>query len=177
MRRDSMTKLIHVLRRGCALTGLASLLFLCTPSGLAQEASASMTGRITDPSGAAVIGASVTARDVNLLTVWPTTTNEEGIFAFPRVPTGTYELRIEAKGFKSLVRPNIVLDLNQRARLDLALQLGALSESVEVTGAAPLLNTDTTVIGAVLTSNMVTDTPLVSRNFISLTLLDRKSVV
>jgi hypothetical protein len=130
-----------------------------------------MTGRITDPSGAAVIGASVTARDVNLLTVWPTTTNEEGIFAFPRVPTGTYELRIEAKGFKSLVRPNIVLDLNQRARLDLALQLGALSESVEVTGAAPLLNTDTTVIGAVLTSNMVTDTPLVSRNFISLTLL------
>jgi hypothetical protein len=164
-------KVRNGLRVWCALTALLALFFLNTPSSLAQEISAGMTGRITDPTGAAVAGASVTAKDVNRGTVWPTTTNDEGIFAFPRVPTGTYELRIEAKGFKSLVRPGITLELDQRARLDLTLEIGAVNESIEVTGAAPLLNTETTIIGAVLTSNTVMNTPLASRNFISLTLL------
>ncbi|MEN6537424.1 MAG: carboxypeptidase regulatory-like domain-containing protein [Bryobacteraceae bacterium] len=130
-----------------------------------------MTGRIIDPTGAAVAGAAVTAKDVTRGTVWPTTTNGEGIYAFPRIPPGTYDLRIEAKGFKSLVRPAIILELNQRARMDLTLELGAVTESIEVTGAAPMLNTETTIVGSVLSSNTVTNTPLISRNFISLTLL------
>ncbi|MEN6537594.1 MAG: carboxypeptidase regulatory-like domain-containing protein [Bryobacteraceae bacterium] len=156
---------------GCALTALLFLLFLYIPSSTAQEVSAGITGRITDPTGAAVAGAKITAKDANRGTVWPTTTNDEGIYAFPRIPVGTYDLRIEARGFKSLVRSGIDLELNQRARLDLTLELGAITESIEVTGAAPLLNTETTIVGSVLTSNTVVNTPLVSRNYISLTLL------
>ncbi len=106
---------------GVALTALLFLLFLCIPSSTAREVSAGITGRITDPTGAAVAGANVTAKDVNRGTVWPATTNDEGIYGFPRIPVGTYELRIAARGFKSLVRPGIELGLNQRARLDLTL--------------------------------------------------------
>jgi hypothetical protein len=96
---------------------------LCTIQPLpAQEVSAGITGRITDPSGAAIVGATVTARDVDRGTVWPTQTNEEGIRAFPRIPVGNYELKVEAKGFKTLTRPGITLELNQRARLDLTIE-------------------------------------------------------
>ncbi|HYK91844.1 MAG TPA: carboxypeptidase-like regulatory domain-containing protein, partial [Acidobacteriota bacterium] len=137
----------------------------------AQEVSAGITGTITDPSGAAIPGATVTAKDMNRGTEWPTQTNAEGIYAFPRIPVGTYELRVEMKGFKTSVRSNIVLELNQRARIDVQMEIGGTAESIEVTGAAPLLNTETTIVGAVIPSNSIINTPLVTRNYISLTLL------
>lgn len=153
------------------LVVLAAILCFVSLPAIGQEISAGITGRITDPSGAAVVDATVTAKDVNRGTVWPTQTNEEGIYAFPRIPAGTYEVRVEAKGFKSAVRPDIRLELNQRARLDVALEIGAVAESVEVTGEAPLLSTDTTIVGSVMSSNSITNTPLISRNYIALTLL------
>jgi hypothetical protein len=138
---------------------------------VAQEVSAGITGRITDPTGAAIVGAQVTARDVQRGTVWPTQTNQEGIYAFPRIPAGTYEVKVEAKGFKTAVRSNTVLEVNQRARLDMSMELGALAETIEVSGEAPLLNTDTTIVGSTLTSNTIVNAPLITRNYISLTLL------
>jgi hypothetical protein len=152
-----------------ALFGL--VLLQLAPSSLAQEVSAGITGRITDATGAVIPGATVTAKDMNRGTEWPTTTNEEGIYAFPRIPVGTYELRVEMRGFKTSVRPNIVLELNQRARIDMQMEVGGTAETIEVTGAAPLLDTDTTIVGSLLTSNSIVNTPLVTRNYISLTLL------
>jgi hypothetical protein len=154
-----------------AALAVLALMGVTPPSGSAQEVSAGITGRITDPSGAAIVGAKVTARHTSRGTEWPTQTNEEGIYAFPRIPVGTYDLTVEAPGFKTATRPGIVLELNQRARVDIALELGAVSETVEVVGAAPLLNTETTIVGSVITSNQVVNTPLISRNFIALTLL------
>ena len=150
--------------------------FLCVavsvpPAAFAQEVSAGITGVVTDPSGAAVAGASVTAKDVDRGTVWPTKTNEQGIYFFPTVPPGSYELRVEAAGFKAAIRPGILLEVNQRARVDLTLQLGAITESVNVTGEAPLLQTETTVVGGTITGNRLLNTPMVSRNYIYLTLL------
>src|SRR6476659_7499542 len=80
----------------------------------AQEVSAGITGRVTDASGAAIVGAAVTAKDLDRGTEWPTRTNEDGIYAFPRIPAGDYELRVEAKGFKTFVQSRLHLDLNQR---------------------------------------------------------------
>lgn len=157
--------------RASIMRALAALLLVTVQPLLSQEVSAGITGRITDPSGAAIAGAGVTARDTQRGTVWPTETNENGIYAFPRVPVGTYELKVEAKGFKTFTRPGIVLELNQRARVDITMEIGALTESVQVIGEAPLLNTDTTIVGSVLTSNSIVNTPLITRNFISLTLL------
>ncbi len=156
---------------GSMLLLLGGVYAQLTPPACAQEVSAGITGTITDPSGAAIPGASVIAKDVNRGTEWPTQSNADGIYAFPRIPVGTYELRVEMKGFKTAVRPNIVLELNQRARIDIQMELGGTSETVEVTGAAPLLNTDTTIVGSLLNSNSIVNTPLVTRNYISLTLL------
>src|SRR5437667_1500522 len=137
----------------------------------AQEVSAGLTGRVTDPSGGAVVGAVVTTRDQERGTSWAATTNEDGIYAYPRIPGGTYSLKVEAQGFKSYSHPNIVLEVNQRGRVDVVLQLGSVNESVEVSGEAALLQTETTLVSAVVGAQTLDDAPLISRNFLELTLL------
>ena len=151
------------------LSGAAFLLL--TQPAYPQEVSAGITGRITDASGAGIPGATVTAKDTMRGTEWPTQTNMEGIYAFPRIPVGIYELRVEMQGFKTARRPDIQLELNQRARVDIQMQVGEISSTVEVTGAAPLLNTETTIVGSVISANSIINTPLITRNYISLTLL------
>ena len=137
----------------------------------AQEVSAGITGRVTDPSGASILNAKVDAKDLDRGTDWPTTTNQDGIYAFPRVPPGRYELRVEAPGFKTYINPNVALEVNQRARVDVAMQVGQISESVSVTGEAPVLQTDTTQVGSVIASATIDNIPLISRNPVALTLL------
>lgn len=146
----------------------ALLLFPVLP---AQEVSASLTGVVSDPSGALVANASVTLRDVNRGTPWQTQTNEAGIYFFPRIPAGNYELRVEAQGFKIATRSNLLLEVNQRARVNIPLEVGAITESINVTGEAPLLQTDTTIVGSTITSNNLSNAPIRSRNYIALTLL------
>jgi hypothetical protein len=110
----------------------------CARNAMAQESSA-ITGKVSDPSGAAVANASVTGKDVDRGTVWSTKTNAEGVYNLPRLPIGRYELRVEAGGFQTALRPAFNLELNQTARIDIVLTIGAVSSTVEVTSAAPLL--------------------------------------
>jgi hypothetical protein len=150
---------------------IAGMVCLSIPTAYAQEVSAGITGRVTDPSGGVIVGAKVAAKDLDRGTDWPTTTNVDGIYAFPRVPIGRYELTVEAPGFKTHVNKEIDLEVNQRARLDIAMEIGAVSDSVSVTGEAPLLQTDTTQVGSVISSDLISNTPLISRNIMALTLL------
>src|SRR5215831_6854956 len=138
---------------------------------LSQEVSAGITGRVTDPSNSAIVGVSVSAKDLDRGTVWPTKTNEDGIYAFPRIPAGDYEVRVEAPGFKAFVQQRLHLDLNQRARLDVAMQVGAVQESVSVTADSALLQTDTTQVGTQVNPQTIDHTALISRNPVALTLL------
>lgn len=140
-------------------------------TSFAQEVSAGITGRVTDPSGGAIVGASVTAKDMQRGTTWPTKTNEDGIYAFPRVPVGTYEIRVEQPGFKTFVQPNIVLEVNQRARVDASMQVGGVTETITVSSEGSQLQTETTQVGFVIAPDTITKTPLISRNPIALTLL------
>lgn len=154
--------------------GVAALLLVLTVIAQpvsAQEVSAGITGRVTDPTGAAIIGASVTARDVQRGTTWNTKSNEEGIYAFPRIPVGTYEIKVEATGFRSAVRSDIRLEINQRARLDVQMEVGTVTETIEVKGEAPLLQSETTAVGSVVSTGTIVNAPLSGRNFILLTLL------
>ncbi len=137
----------------------------------AQEVSAGITGRVTDPSGSAIVGASVTAKDQDRGTEWPTKTNEDGIYAFPRIPVGTYSLKIEAKGFKTSVQSALTLEVNQRARMDIAMQVGGITETVTVSAEAALLQTETTQVGSVIGAEAIANIPHISRNPIALTLL------
>ena len=137
----------------------------------AQEISAGITGRVTDPSGASVANASVTAKDLDRGIEFPTKSNADGIYAFPRVPVGRYELRVEAPGFRIYSNPGLVLELNQRARVDVLLTVGALTETVTVSTDSAVLQTDTTQVGSVINAKTIVNTPLISRNPIALTLL------
>src|SRR5947208_255133 len=107
----------------------------------AQEVSAGITGRVTDSSGSAIVAAMVMAKDLDRGTEWPTKTNGEGIYAFPRLPAGDYQLRVEAPGFKAFVQERLHLNLNERARVDAPMQVGTITESVSVSADAALLQT------------------------------------
>ena len=157
--------------------GLASLIFalsvlFAVPQfAFGQQVTAAITGVVTDPSGAPIANATVTAKDMERGTVWTTQTNEAGVFNLPRLPIGNYEIRVEAKGFQTAVHPAIQLEINQTARVDIPMTIGQVSETVEVSAASPLLQTETTQLSTVIGSKTNEDLPLASRNYVQLTLL------
>ncbi|HJZ99117.1 MAG TPA: carboxypeptidase regulatory-like domain-containing protein [Candidatus Solibacter sp.] len=148
-----------------------ALLLLVAALCSAQESSATITGKITDPSQAAIAGATVTARDAERGTTWSTKTNDEGVYTFTRLPVGRYELKVEATGFQTALRPAFDLSLNQTAKIDIALTLGPVSAQVEVTTAAPVLQTQSTEVSTVMEAASIANLPLQTRNYNQLTLL------
>jgi hypothetical protein len=151
--------------------GALTALFFGAKAARGQEVTAAITGTVTDSSGAPLAGATVTAKDQDRGTTWPTTTNSEGIYVLLQVPVGTYSLKIEAKGFQTAVYPPFTLVLNQTARIDVQMKVGAVSETVEVTGAAPLLQTESTEVSSLVDSHTITTLPLAARNYVQLSLL------
>src|SRR5215831_19423568 len=158
------------LELGMAICALAAL--MCGARlARGQEVTAAITGTVTDPSGAPLAGATVTAKDQDRGTTWPATTNVDGIFTLLRIPVGSYNLRVEAKGFQTAVYPPFTLVLNQTARIDVQMKVGAVSETVEVTGATPLLQTESTEVSDLVDSHTITTLPLAARNYVQLSLL------
>ena len=136
-----------------------------------QEVTASITGTVTDPSGAAVSGATVTATSTDRGLSYTATTNDSGIYRIAQLPVGTYTLRIEKSGFAVASHPAFVLTLNQVARIDTTMKVGQTSETVEVTAAAPVMETDTTQVDTIINAATNDNLPLASRNYVQLTLL------
>src|SRR6266851_5249989 len=153
------------------LSLLCAGMTLCSVPLMSQEISAGITGRVTDPSNSAIVGATVVAKDLDRGTEWPTKTNQDGIYAFPRIPAGDYQVSVEAPGFKKFVQSRLRLDVNQRARLDAPMEVGGVTESVSVSAEAALLQTDTTQVGTQINPQTINHTALISRNPIALTLL------
>ncbi len=137
---------------------------------------ASVTGTITDPSGASVAGAKVIAKDLDRGTEWPAISNGDGIYNITRLPIGRYEVRVEQQGFQKSVQSPVELQLNQIARIDFALKVGNVIDTVEVNAAPPLLQTESTQLGTVIDSRTNTQLPLATRNYVQLTLLAPGSV-
>ena len=137
----------------------------------AQEVTAAINGVVTDPSGAAVSGATVTAKDLDRGTAFPVTTDSLGRYSLPRVPPGNYSISAEDKGFQISVQSPVVLVLNQVAKVDFQLSVGNVNQTVEVTSAAPILQTQTTQLGTVLDAKTNVSLPLATRNYNQLTLL------
>src|SRR5208283_2388798 len=158
-------------RFGLTFILAAVLLIGCAQFGFAQEATASITGKITDPSGAAVMGATITAKDMDRGTPWTAKANAEGFYTLAQLPIGRYEVSVEAAGFKTAVHPPFALDLNQTAKIDVALTIGQTSTTIEVSGGVPLLQTETTEVGTIMQSEAITSLPLETRNYNQLTLL------
>ncbi len=134
-----------------ALLFIAICLTLPEPTW-GQQVTAAITGKVTDPSDAPIARAKVQAKDIERGTVWTTESNLEGFYSLPRVPVGSYEVRVEMPGFQTAIHPPFELVLNQTARLDFQMRLGAINQTVEVQGAALLLDTDSMQVGAVIES-------------------------
>ncbi|HLV88302.1 MAG TPA: TonB-dependent receptor [Candidatus Sulfotelmatobacter sp.] len=137
----------------------------------AQEVTASITGTVTDPSGAAVPGATVTATSVERGIAYTASTNDSGLYRLSQLPVGNYELKVEKSGFAVSSHPAFVLTVNQVARIDVTMKVGQTSETVEVTGAAPVMETQTTQVDTIINAATNDNMPLASRNYVQLTLL------
>ncbi|UWZ83697.1 TonB-dependent receptor [Occallatibacter riparius] len=148
----------------------AALAGIC-PYGWSQEVTASITGTVTDPRGAAVPGAQVTATSQERGQTYNVLTNDTGLYRISQLPVGSYTLKVEKSGFSSASYPAFVLTLNQVARIDVAMKVGQTSETVEVSAAAPVLATETTQVDTIMNSVTNDNLPLASRNYVQLTLL------
>ncbi|MBV9181712.1 MAG: TonB-dependent receptor [Acidobacteria bacterium] len=147
-----------------------------TRQSFAQEVTAAVVGTVTDPSGAPIKDAEVAVTDVDRGTVWTAKTNDAGGFNLPRLPVGNYSVKVTASGFQTAVRPPFTLVLNQTARLDVPMKVGQVNETVEVTGAAPVLQTESTQVSTIIDSVTNDQLPLATRNYVELTLLSPGSV-
>src|SRR5262245_34918333 len=133
-RRNGGQKMVTGLCRKAVFVLLALALTLGVGTSVVwgQEVTASITGTVTDPSGGTVAGATVSAKDVARGTVSTATTSAEGTFYIQRIPVGTYDVKVEAAGFQTVLQPGIVLVLNQTARLEIQLKVGQTTQIVEV---------------------------------------------
>jgi hypothetical protein len=144
---------------------------LLSPPAWSQFESATVIGNITDPSGAAVQGARVTVTSVQTKVERQANTGADGAFEFGNLRVGSYTIQVEAAGFQAAHTEVFELQTNARQRVDLALRLGAVTESVEVTGSAALLETDTSSRGVVVGMRQIAELPLNGRSYADLTLL------
>jgi len=158
------------MRVGFVLLLLVGVLSVFQPAW-GQEVTAAIVGTVTDPSGAPIKDADVTATDTERGTVRPAKTNDAGAYNITRLPVGTYTLKVTAPGFQTSAHQAFTLVLNQTARVDVQMQVGQVSETVEVTGDAPVLQTERAEVSTIIDSQTNDRLPLATRNYVQLTLL------
>jgi len=150
-------------------TILLSVSLLLSGWGFAQTISGSIAGNVLDAQRAALPNAAVTAKDVQQQFNFTTRTDESGRFAFPQVPPGTYSLTIEAPGFKRMTRDNIALSANDKLALgDLIMEVGAVTESIEVSAQAVTLQTESAERSAALVSKQIENIAVNGRSYLAL---------
>ncbi len=137
----------------------------------AQEITGSISGTVHDQTGAAVPNATVTATRVETRSPFSTTTNALGLYGFPTLPIGTYQLTAEVTGFRKYVGSGLTLHVNDRLQVDIPLQLGQVTQTVEVTAQPALVNTQSGEVGNLINGDQGKELPLNGRNFVALTKL------
>jgi len=139
---------------------IALIFLLCTTIAFAQRDLGTVTGTVTDPQGAAVPNAKVTITNEAAGVSYDTVTNDAGTYNRPALNPGTYTIRVEAAGFEKAQQKGVVLNPGAPVAVNITLQVGNTSQTVEVTAAAPLLETESPAIGANLNSAEVSELPL-----------------
>lgn len=133
-----------------------------------QNITGTILGTVRDGSGAVVSGASATVTHVDTNQTTATATNNLGNFEAPYLRPGTYQVKVSAAGFKTVVRDNVVLQVDSRLRLDFALELGDIATTIAVTGEAPLVESSAASLGQVVTSRSIAELPIRGRNVFDL---------
>ena len=146
-------------------------LLLLSAAKVSAQTSGEITGLVTDSSGAAVTGATATVTNKATGAARKVVTNSEGLYSFPSLMPGVYELKVEQAGFKTARLDNITLEVQQTARLDVKMEVGQVGETVTVTSNSALLNAETATVGTVIENKIVTELPLNGRQYLNLVAL------
>ena len=144
----------------------AFLLCLCLP--LCGQTLGEIVGEVVDASGAVVPGATVTVTNVATNATRSVKTNDAGLYSFPSLVPSQYRVRVEMGGFKSSTRTGVELQVQQSARINFALEVGQVTEAVEVSGSAAMLATEDATVGTVIDNRRIVELPLNGRNFLQL---------
>jgi hypothetical protein len=147
-----------------AALALFLICFAVAP-GYGQIVNASLSGSVADQSGAVIPGAAVTATNTETGVATKTESDAAGNYILLSLPAGNYKITTQRVGFKSTVLTGITLLVDQKARIDIQLQVGEVTTTVEVSGAAPLVETSTASVGTVIGQQQVVELPLNARRF------------
>src|SRR5262245_21923336 len=137
----------------------------------AQSTNASLTGRITDPSKAVIVDAKIAAISADTNLRYETTTNGSGQYYLANLPPGPYRLEIERSGFKKLIKPDVIVHVQDALEINFEMALGEMSDAITVEGGAPLVNTESGVVSTVIDRTLVENLPLNGRSFQTLIML------
>ena len=165
MKKESMNRQRRVLT--FVLLALSLLIFKQT----ASAQTAQVTGIITDANSAVITGAQVKLTNIDTGVARKAVTNADGYYSIPFAPPGNYRLNVLASSFKPVTRDAVIINVDQVARIDFTLEIGALSESVNISSNGPLLERDTSAIGQVIENKTIVTLPLNGRNYSQLALL------
>ena len=154
-------------RRMSAVTLLLAsvTMMLCSWPALAQSTAGRVLGTVTDPSAASVAGATVVITDVQRGSSRTAITDDSGAYAVPDLQPGAYKIRVEAKGFKTTERLNVLIEVASDVRADFTLQPGQVTEIVTIEEDVPLVNTTSATLGGTLSNKEINDLPLNGRNY------------
>src|SRR5688572_19486858 len=137
--------------------------FVAAQSGLGE-----ISGAVSDPSGSVVPGVTITLTNRATNAVRTALTNDVGLYSLPALPPGTYDLKAEIPGFRMIERRDIQVQVGVSSRIDLTLQIGEVANVLEVSGGAPVLQTETTSVGTVIENRRIVELPLNGRNYLQL---------
>src|SRR2546423_11758069 len=149
----------------------SSLAFFCASlfgTMLLGQTQAEISGQVTDSSGSAVAGATLTITNIQSNAVRSVVSNSSGLYSVPGLVPGSYAVRAELKGFQPIARGNIELQVQQTARIDFTLKPGDVNQTIEVNASAQMLTTDEATVGTVIENKRVVDLPLNGRDFLQL---------
>jgi outer membrane receptor protein involved in Fe transport len=151
------------------ITCIAALICLCVSSSVfAQQSTGNITGRVVDPQGAAIAGATVTATNPETGFVRTETSDNAGIYRLPGLPVAAYELMVETPGFATMSQKGVDVNVAQTLKIDFKLRIANLAQAVEVTGAVPLVDATNSSVGQVVDPRRMQDLPINGRQFANL---------
>jgi hypothetical protein len=151
--------------RASLALGVLIVYLVCVVSCLAQSASGTISGLVVDPTGAVIADADILVVNDATRVQYPGKTNSEGFYLIPNLPPGSYRLQVSRIGFKTLIKPDITVNVQDALSINFTLPLGAVSEIVTITAGVPLVNTQSATVGTVIDRNFVESLPLNGRSF------------
>ena len=147
---------------------LTICLLLCCGLTAFGQTFGDISGEVRDATGAVVPNAFITVANTETGATRTAATNDAGVYSFPSLPPGTYDITIQRQGFKTHTRKAVQIQVQQSARIDFTLELGQVTESVNVTAEAALLSTENATVGTVIENKRIVELPLNGRNYLQL---------